>query len=190
MGFRGPCLRMTSMRIRIAEIIGLIALGAGSRLIPHLPNVTAMSAVALKSRARFGVAGLAIPLVSMAIADAVIGFYDWKLLASVYASFALIAMLGSLLPSSSSIYRIAVVSTVGSTLFFLITNTVVWALSAWYPHTIGGLLACLAAGLPFYRYMLVGDIVVGIAMYKLPQVAVARALQSDLLKHRLRSSFL
>lgn len=166
------------MSKKILEIIGLIALGAGSRLIPHLPNVTAMSAVALKSRARFGMAGLAIPLISMALADVVLGFYDWKLLASVYASFALIAILGSFLPSSSSTSRIVFVSAAGSTVFFLVTNTVVWALSAWYPHTIGGLLACLAAGLPFYRYMLVGDIIAVVAMYKLPQIALARAFSA------------
>ena len=69
---------------------------------------------------------------------------------------------------------------------FLITNSVVWALSTWYPHTAGGLLACLAAGLPFYRYMLAGDIVAGIAMYKLPQVAAALALRRYLGKHSFR----
>lgn len=175
---------------KILEVIGLIVLGAGSRLIPHLPNVTAMSAVALKSRARFGIAGIAIPLVSMALADVVLGFYNWKLLASVYASFALIAILGSFLPNSSSVPRIVFVSAAGSTIFFLVTNTVVWALSSWYPHTIGGLLACLAAGLPFYRYMLVGDILTVVAMYKLPQVVAARALKGNLLKHRLRSVLL
>lgn len=188
MDLRSPGKLLDMLRTFL-QIMSLIALGAGSRLIPHLPNMTAMSAVALKSRAHFGVAGLAIPLFSMVIADTIIGFYDWKLLASVYASFALIAMLGSFLPSSSSVPQIVFISTVGSTIFFLVTNTVVWALSAWYPYTVGGLLACLAAGLPFYRYMLVGDTLAGVAMYKLPQIAAAGALQSNLL-HRLRSSLL
>ena len=37
----------------------------------------------------------------------------------------------------------------GSLLFFLVSNTGVWALGAGYPMTAAGLGACLAAGLPF-----------------------------------------
>lgn len=152
---------------RATELLGLIALGALSRLIPHLPNMTAMSAVALRARARFGYAGILIPLVSMALSDAVIGFYNWKLLLSVYCSFALIGVLGALAPVGASARRLGVVSIVGTTLFFLVTNTCVWALSSWYPHTFAGLLTCLIAGLPFYATMLVGDIVATLALYKL-----------------------
>ncbi len=153
------------MRSRIIEAIGLILLGAASRLIPHQPNTTAIGAVALKSRARFGRIGVAIPLTSMLLTDALIGFYNWKLLLSVYASFAVISMLGAFLTRASA-PRIIAFSSLGSLLFFFITNTVVWAASSWYPHDIFGLLACYAAGLPFLYPMLAGDILFSLALFK------------------------
>jgi hypothetical protein len=41
--------------------------------------------------------------------------------------------------------------------FFLSTNFAHWCLTNDYPHTLAGLLACYTAGLPFYRWMPVGD---------------------------------
>lgn len=153
------------MRATFFEIAGLIALGAGSRLLPHLPNMTAMNAIALKSRARFGAAGILIPLVGMIISDAVIGFYDWRLLLSVYASFALIGMLGALLRTASW-RRVAGVSLLASILFFLITNAVVWAISPWYPASLTGLMMCYLAGLPFALSMLAGDLFFSLALFR------------------------
>lgn len=167
------------MRAKLISILGLIALGVGSRLLPHPPNMTMIGAIALKSRSRFGTFGLAIPFASMILSDAIIGFYDWKLLISVYASFALFGMLGMFLRRDRSIGVTATTAALGSTLFFLTTNYVVWALSAWYPHTPSGLLACFAAGLPFYRNMLIGDILATLAIYKLPYARAVR-LRRDL----------
>src|SRR3989344_5062344 len=116
------------MRRAITEIIGLIALGAASRLVPHLPNMTAIGAVALKSRARFGYQGLLIPLTAMLLSDAIIGFYNWKLLLSVYASFALISFLGIFL-KRATVHRVVATAASSSLIFFLITNSVVWATS-------------------------------------------------------------
>lgn len=158
------------------EIAGLIALGAGSRLIPHLPNMTALSAVALKSRARFGTIGIMIPLASLLLSDLVIGFYNWRLLLSVYASFALISVLGRFLPGASTIHIVSA-SALSSTLFFLITNTVVWASSIWYPHTTSGLLTCLVAGLPFYGAMLVSDLAASLLLFR-------AKIPTRLLRHR------
>jgi hypothetical protein len=45
-----------------------------------------------------------------------------------------------------------------SLVFFLSTNFAHWCLSNDYPHTVAGLLACYTAGLPFYRWMPVGDV--------------------------------
>src|SRR3989344_3766463 len=56
------------MTVRVKNIIEacvFIALGITARLIPHLPNMTPVGAIALRSRARFGTWGLTIPIVSM-----------------------------------------------------------------------------------------------------------------------------
>lgn len=156
------------MRRAILESIGLIALAAASRLLPHPPNMTAVSAVAYKARARFGVWGVAIPVAAMLLSDIVIGLYDWKVLVSVYASFALIGGFGALL-DRASMRRLIAIPALGAIVFFLITNAVVWASSVWYPHTVQGLLACYAAGLPFLIPMVLGDIACTVAVFRLPQ---------------------
>ncbi|MFZ2556101.1 MAG: DUF6580 family putative transport protein [Minisyncoccia bacterium] len=148
----------------VLEIIGLIALGVGSRLIPHLPNMTALSAVALKSRVRFGTLGLVLPIVSMLISDILIGFYEWRLLVSVYASFVLVGMLGTFLTKISAV-RVAGISMLGSLLFFLITNSIVWATSPWYAKTIIGLVTAYSAGIPFLIAMLFGDVLFSLALF-------------------------
>ena len=53
-------------------------------------------------------------------------------------------------------------SVAGSTLFFFISNFGVWLLGCgqgWYPATMNGLAHCFAAGIPFYRNSLAGDLV-------------------------------
>ncbi len=166
------------------EIAGLIALGASSRLIPHLPNMTAIGAIAFKSRARFGILGLSIPVVSLLLSDIVLGFYNWKLLVSVYASFALVGILGRFVKQGSTA-RIVGLATLSSLTFFFITNTVVWATSPWYPHTAFGLLSCLLAGLPFLYPMLAGDIVFSLALMRSKQTLSAYVFTRDTSSHVL-----
>lgn len=158
------------MRTSPFTIASLIALGVGSRLLPHPPNMTAINAIALKSRARFGVAGLLIPFVSMALSDLIIGFYDWRLLLSVYLSFALVGLFGRFLQSPTT-SRVSVVSLIGSILFFLTTNAVVWATSAWYPPTLAGLASSYVAGVPFLLSMLVGDLVYTTGLFRIMRTA-------------------
>lgn len=140
----------------VSTILGLIALGAGSRLVPHLPNMTAMSAVSARSFEQFGARGLLIPLSALLLSDAIIGFYDWRLLLSVYLSFGLVSVIVRNLRMNTSV---SVAALSGSITFFLVTNTIVWATSSWYPPNALGLLAAYGAGLPFLISMALGDVV-------------------------------
>lgn len=47
---------------------------------------------------------------------------------------------------------------VGATLFFLLTNFLIWAFGseAIYPYTLGGLIECYTLAIPFYRNSLIG----------------------------------
>jgi hypothetical protein len=47
---------------------------------------------------------------------------------------------------------------VPATAFFLVTNFAVWASKSLYPPTMAGLMECYYAGIPFYRWMLAGDV--------------------------------
>ncbi len=43
-------------------------------------------------------------------------------------------------------------------MFFLLTNGAVWLMGGWYPLTLAGLAECYLAGLPFYRWTILGDL--------------------------------
>lgn len=61
---------------------------------------------------------------------------------------------------------------VGSaTSFFLISNFAVWAGSAIYPHTAGGLATCYVIGLPFYGNDLLATTLLTSAVFGLPVLA-------------------
>lgn len=161
--------RNSSLLHTLATVLGLIALGALGRLAPHLPNATPLTALIRASRARLGTAwSVAIPLVTLVLTDAALGFYDWRMLVSVYGSFLCIALLNSVLDHS---YRDSLfLGTVGSLFFFLSTNAAVWAFSPWYAHTLSGLMEAYLLGLPFFAYMVIGDLCYLTALHLLPTI--------------------
>jgi hypothetical protein len=127
------------------------------RLMPHLPNVTPIAALALFSGATGpGIAVLGLPLVAMVLSDIFIGFH--QTIPFVYGGFLLIAGIGYLLRKKITASRIVVGSLSGSILFFLITNFGVWLTSSMYDKSFAGLLYCYQMGLPFFRNTIVGDL--------------------------------
>ena len=150
---------------RLTVIASMIFMAAASRLVPHPPNLTAISAMAL-----FGGAYLsdwrlafAVPLAALLLSDALLGFYGHMEI--VYGSFAAITAMGLLLRHRRTAPRIAGATLASSVFFFLVTNLAVWAHSHVYPHTATGLLACYAVALPFFRNMLAGDILYTAALF-------------------------
>ncbi len=136
-----------------------IFLGAVLRFIPHAANFAPIGAMAFFGGARLNKKyALIIPLAAMFISDYFIGFYSWQIMASVYASFLIYGLLGLRARKNESWLKIGGATLAGSVLFFLITNGAVWVFGSMYPHTLGGLIACYAAGLPFFRGTLLGDI--------------------------------
>lgn len=152
-------LRGIGMKEKIPAILGLTLIGIAGRLVPHVPNATPITAITIAARKHVGaIWSFLIPLAAMALSDLVIGFYNWKILLSVYASFMLIAAISKIAKKCTSPISAVVLAAMSSVLFFLITNFVVWAFSPWYAKSIWGLLYCYELGLPFLRSMLLGDI--------------------------------
>ena len=130
-----------------------------SRIIPHPPNATATNAVALISARYVGAKGaLTIVIVAMIIGDLVLGFYQPILMALVYGSFIFVTLLGLLIPKRHGVIMPMALSVIGSGIFFVITNAGVWAFSGMYPLSVAGLLSAYTLALPFYGYMLMGDL--------------------------------
>ena len=158
--------------IQIAFFAVVVAIGVASRFwLLDWPNVKPVAALVLFSAFFFhrsSIALLALVLI-MAISDLSIGVYDWRLMTSVYLSLAVSAGLGCWVKSSvgqsartrmgaGQVGRFAIASLVMSTVFFALTNGVVWWFGQWYPASWSGLASCYAAGLPFYRATLIGDL--------------------------------
>jgi hypothetical protein len=143
---------------RTMLIVGMILFSAILRIIPHPWNLTPVGAMALFSGAviRNRVMAFVFPLLAMLAGDFFIGFH--KLMPVVYASFLISTALGFWVRERRSAVRVGGVVMLGAIQFFLITNFGVWALSNFYPKTFAGLMACYAAGVPFFWNTLAGDV--------------------------------
>ena len=132
-------------------VIGIIMVAIFSRLIPHPPNFTPVTAVALFSIINFKnkYIGVSIPIICLFVSDLIIGISIINLF--VYFSFILISGIGYLFG------KINIKSVIlSSIVFFLFTNFGVWLIA--YPKTFEGLIACYIAAIPFFGYTLAGDL--------------------------------
>jgi hypothetical protein len=68
----------------------------------------------------------------------------------------------------ASASRVVGAALLSSTSFFLASNYAVWAAGSLYPHTAGGLLACVLAAVPFYRNDLLSTLLVAGLAFGLP----------------------
>jgi len=144
---------------KILAIAGLVGVGVAGRLLPHAPNATPITAITIAAQKHIGKWwAFAVPMAAMVVSDAVLGFYNWKILASVYVSFLLIGWLSRYIRKQSSALAVGGLAVAASVLFFLITNATVWLFSPWYEKSLSGLLYCYMLGLPFLRNMLLGDL--------------------------------
>jgi hypothetical protein len=143
--------------LQLLNPITIIFIAVVIRLLPHIPNVTPIAAMALFGgvyvNKRFA---LFTPLVAMIVSDIFLGFSLITLF--VYGGFLLTGLIGLWLRNHKAIKSVFVASLTSSVLFFLITNVGVWLVWNFYPKTFTGLLDCLVAGLPFFRNTVLGDL--------------------------------
>ena len=142
-----------------------IVLSFAARFLEHAPNFVPVGALALWSGAylpkRYA---LFVPLLVMLASDALIGFYNWKVMLSVYTGFAVMGLLGLWVRRNVSASNILFASLGGAVTFYLITNFAVW-ISTWYPQNIYGLLSSYTLALPFFRNSLMGDLFYGAVFF-------------------------
>lgn len=147
------------LRPRLFVLISMILLAAATRLIPHPPNVTSLTAIALFGGAYFWDRRLAflVPLTALFVSDLVLGFYHH--MEVIYLSFALIVAVGMWLQIRRTTLAVAGAALASSVLFFVLTNFGVWAFEAVYPKTLEGLITCYVAAIPFFQNTIIGDLI-------------------------------
>jgi len=142
----------------------LVAVSVAGRLWQPAYNVTPLAGAAIAAGAVFPnpLVAATVPLAALSISNLALPGYGTSagglvMAAVIYAACAWPVLLGGLV-RNGRLLSIAGGALASSLVFFLSTNFAHWCLSHDYPHTVAGLLACYTAGLPFYRWMPVGDV--------------------------------
>ncbi len=141
-------------------ILGVVftSLAIAIRLLPHPWNFTPLGASILFAGFILPKKWLALPIVALGVSDLIIGTYNTPVMIAVYLSYGLLmAAAYNLRPYYNFLTALAT-SLGGAILFFFITNAAVWLWSGVYQTDFNGLLASYAAGLPFFRNSLSGDL--------------------------------
>ena len=104
-----------------------------------------------------------VPIAILAVSDLILPAYDnLPVLFITYAAMIVPIWLGRLLRGENhgvaTAWKLTVCGLVPATLFFIVSNFAVWAFQSDYQKSLAGLIECYAAALPFYRWMLAGDL--------------------------------
>ncbi len=152
----------------------LVAIGVGGRLLPHAWNFTPLIATTIFAGVYLGKRyAFFLPIVTMFISDIFIGFYDPKIMASVYLSFAVAGLIGYRFAKNKKLNTIVLSALISSTLFFLITNGAVWFFGSMYDPGLTGLFQSYLAGIPFYRNMMLGDVIYTVSLFGIYELSLS-----------------
>lgn len=158
---------------RFVAVATLVLIAALSRLLPHLPNVTAVGAMALFSGAYLSnrLFAIVLPLISLFLSDLILNnvvyaafnngqfvwFYEGAIW--VYAAVALTVLIGQSLQEKINSRSVFMASIACSIVFFLMSNFGTWQSGViGYSKDMTGLLTCYVAGLPYFLNSLIGDL--------------------------------
>ncbi len=161
----------------LAYLFVVIAVAVHVRFFALPFAFTPVAAALLYFGARMPRKQMWIPVVLLAGSDIYLTrvTYGYPLTADhfvTWAWYAAIILLGSVLIKGFSAIRIGAASLTASVSFFLISNFAVWMI--WrdmYPKTFNGLVACYAAGLPFFRSGVASDLLFTAAFFGIGYLA-------------------
>ncbi len=151
-------MQFLSFRYKFLIFAGLVVFAVLGRLLPHLWNMTPVFAVLFFLTYFLGFrysffAGFII----MAVSDYFIGFYELKVMLSVYVAFIISSLVAFFARQNRSYHKLLFLSILGSLIFYFITNSAVWLFTPYYSPGISGLAQSLIAGLPFLKNSILGN---------------------------------
>jgi hypothetical protein len=150
-----------------------VILAVAMRILPHPMAFTPVGAALLFFGARGPRRHLWVPVALLAVSDLLLNkfTYAYPFTGDQIASWAWYAgmlWLGTRLRENARPLPIVGAALAGSVSFFLLSNFAVWVVWDMYPKTISGLMACYAAGVPFFRRALEGDVLFTALMFATP----------------------
>lgn len=163
---------------KLAIGLVLVLIAAGSRVLPHWHNFTAVGATGLFSAYFFRkqLWAFLIPLAAMWVSDLLLNNwiyaaynpdFVWVTRYMVFVYLGLIAMIfiGQILMTKVTASRVLGVSALTSLFFFLISNFGSFVYDPMYPKTAGGLGMAYIAGLPFFWNTLFSNIAYSLILF-------------------------
>lgn len=159
------------VNMRTGVLAAMILLAAFSRMVPHMANFSPLGAIGLFGAAHFSKKWQAflIPIAATWVSDLFINnviyakyypsftwFYDgfyWQ-----YGSYLLITIVGIFIFKKVNASRVVLGAFASTAIFFIITNFGCFPHNPAYPQNAGGLAACYAAGIPFLKGTLLGNL--------------------------------
>src|SRR6202045_4366045 len=163
-----------------------VLLAVAVRFMPHPWMFTPVVGSLLFFGARGSRRQLWIPFLLLAASDVVLTklVYSYPFSWDHYVTFAwyaAILWLGTRLGARTKWLPVVGAALAGSVSFFLITNLVAWAWLDMYPKNLSGVMMSYAAGLPFFRHALAGDLIFTVAMFATPMAlrALSGAFRSQ-----------
>jgi len=160
-------MKIDSTRFIVLTI--MVILAAFSRALPlfidHTWNFTAVGALAIFAGAQFNDRRLAfiMPLVAMALADLLFLRNGFSLL--VYSGFIAMVACGFLIRNKVNTTNVILASFISASVFYLITNFSFFYPATLYPRNFSGIIASYTAALPFFRNMLLGNLVYSAVLF-------------------------
>lgn len=159
------------IKLQFGFLIAIILLAAFSRIIPHMANFSPLAAIGLFGAAHFDKKwkAILIPIAATWISDLFInnviyaqyypkftwfyeGFY-WQ-----YGSYLLITLFGLLIYKKINLQKVIGGALGATAIFFLVSNFGCWIGSTTYTQNFAGLMTCYAAGIPFLKGTVLGDL--------------------------------
>ena len=179
-------MQVSSNSWKFTIVISLMVLSVIYRLFPHPYNfapITGMALLAgsyLKSKKVFAIL---IPLIALYASDVILnntlyrGFYDVQgiilfrpYMLATYFSLICIVLVGSSV-NKLKFFHILGASLFSSILFFLVTNFSSWIEIPIYTKNLVGLTECFIAGLPFFPFTVLGDLVFSLTLFGIAALA-------------------
>jgi len=150
-----------------------VALAVAVRFMPHPWMFTPVTGSLLFFGARGPRRRLWIPFVLLCASDVALTklVYAYPFTWDHYVTFAWYAAvlwLGTRLGAKTKWMPVIGAALASSVSFFLITNLTAWAWLDMYPKNLSGVMMSYAAGLPFFRHALAGDLIFTTAMFATP----------------------
>ncbi len=151
----------------------LVVFGIALRFLPHPVNVAPVGALAFFGGVYLSKRwSIVLPLAMTIGSDLLMSLPGMRALIPwgagnvgfhihapfVWASFALVGLIGWWVRGRKNVLTILGGSLAGSLAFYVVTNWAVWAFGTMYPSNWGGLLESYTMALPFFRNTLLGDL--------------------------------